>query len=124
MTRRNTPDLKVRAPPVAKVALAHTAGIALSLLGADVPPALLFGGLFAALVLLWKRPWPVGALAATAVAGVFSGHSVRAHALGDCRLHLPVRWEGVVEGRILIRPVARTSLPFQLEAGGPNGCTG
>ena len=104
--------------------MAHAAGIALPLLGAEVPSALLLSGFFVALLPLWKRPWPVGAVITSIVAGVFSGHAVRARTLSDCRLHLPTHWEGVVEGRILVRPVPGTSLPFELEGGGPGGCTG
>lgn len=109
---------------MARLALAHAAGIALPLLGATFPPALLVLGLLTSLVLLWRRPWPLGILAVAFVAGTISGRGVVRGRIGDCRLSLPTAWSGTVEGRFTVRPVAGTSLPFEWERGAPGGCRG
>ncbi len=109
---------------MARVALAHTAGIALPLLGVTLYPPLYLVGLLGALVLLFHRPWPLGALVMAFGAGVLSGEAVEKADGRDCRLHLPRRWDGEVEGRFLTRPVPRSSLPFELVSGGPGGCGG
>ena len=73
-------------------------------------------------ILAWRRPWPVGALALALAAGVLSGETVVRAEARDCRLHLPERWEGELEGRFLARPATGGSYPFQVESDGPAGC--
>ncbi|MEX1257055.1 MAG: DNA internalization-related competence protein ComEC/Rec2 [Gemmatimonadota bacterium] len=99
--------------------MAHAAGIALPLLGASLPPALLLFLLLGALLLLWRRPWPAGVLVAAAVAGMASGAAVVHREESDCRLHLPRRWDGEVTGRFLTRVSSDGSFPFRIEEGGP-----
>ena len=105
------------------MAVAYASGIALPLLGADVAPALLAFALSLALVCLWRRPWPLGVLLVAAVAGASSGSAFLQTRGRDCRLRLPVDWEGPVEGRLLARSGDGT-LPFQIEGGGAGvgGC--
>ncbi len=109
---------------MAEVALIHAAGIALPLLGVTLHPALPILGSLGALFLLFHRPWRAGALVAALVAGIASGESVGRAERRDCRLHMPTRWEGEIEGRFLTRPVPGSSLPFELVTGAPGGCKG
>ena len=111
-------------PPVVYVALAYAAGIALPLLGVSVPLALQRAGLLVVPVVLWCRPWPIGVLLATILSGVLSGEASENAERRDCRLHLPTRWVGQVEGRFLTRPTTRASVPFELTAGAPGDCRG
>ena len=109
---------------MAWLALAHAAGIALPLLGVTLHPALHLAGLLAALIQLFRRPWPLGVLVVAMAAGVLSGEAVERAERRDCRLHLPSRWDREVEGRFLTRPVPGSSLPFDLVSGGPGECRG
>ena len=109
---------------MAWLALAHAAGIALPLLGVTLHPALHLAGLLAALILLFCRPWPLGVLVVAMAAGILSGEAVQRAERRDCRLHFPTRWDRVVEGRFLTRPVPGSSLPFDLVSGGPGECRG
>ncbi len=106
------------------MALAHAAGITLPLAGIALPPALLLPLVLLSPILLWRRPWPLGVLATAAVAGILSGEAHLRAGAADCRLHLPERWSGTVEGRFLSRPTPGSSHPFQLEMGGPGECGG
>ena len=109
---------------MAWLALAHAAGIALPLLGVTLHPALHLSSLLAALILLFRRPWPLGVLVVAIAAGILSGEAVERAERRDCRLHFPIRWDREVEGRFLTRPVPGSSLPFDLVSGGPGECRG
>ncbi|MEX0856389.1 MAG: DNA internalization-related competence protein ComEC/Rec2 [Gemmatimonadota bacterium] len=104
------------------MALAHAAGIALSLLGVPLPWAPLLLSIVVSLFLLWWRPWPTGVLLMALVAGAASGSAHLQALARDCRLHLPPTWEGEVVGRFLTRPLAGATVPFRIESGGPEGC--
>ena len=58
----------------------------------------------------------------TVLAGALGGSALDRAERRDCRLHLPATWEGEVEGRLLTRPADGASLPFRIEAGGPEDC--
>lgn len=121
------------------LALAHAAGVALSLLGVAPSPAPLLFLLLLVLIGLWRRPFrrtrergaggpdrgfgpAAGPLTAFA-AGLLSGWAAVSADARDCRLHVPEGWEGVVEGRTVSRVEAGRSVPFRPEAGLPGGCT-
>ncbi len=104
------------------MALGHAAGIALTLSGVSLPRTLLLAVLAPTLFLLFRRPWPHGALLVSVLAGCLAGSASERSESRDCRLHLPEVWEGEVVGRFLTRPIESSSLPFRIEGGAPNGC--
>jgi len=68
---------------------------------------------------------PLPLLALVLGAGAWVGSSAIQDRASDCRLALPVDgWEGAVVGRFETRVVPGRSLPFRVEAGLPNACTG
>ncbi len=109
---------------MAWLALAHASGIALAGIGvvSSWTPGLIAS--IPALILLFRCPWPSGALLIAVISGVFSGVSVERAERRDCRLHLPGRWESEVLGRFVTRPVPGSVVPFEVLAGAPRACGG
>ena len=62
------------------------------------------------------------ALLLTLAAGVLGGERALRADLRDCRLHLPDRWEGVIEGRPVSRVEQGRTVPFATEEGLPGDC--